>query len=124
MRVGEPVFAATALFSSLPMAGRPVQHFLLMYSLAPDYLSRRGEFRSAHLTLAWQAVGRGELLLGGAVNDPVDTSILLFQGDSPEAAERFARQDPYVINGLVTSWRVRPWTTVVGAQAASPVLPT
>jgi uncharacterized protein YciI len=32
------------------------------------------------------------------------------------AAEAFAAADPYVRNGLVTSWRVRPWTVVVGGE--------
>lgn len=98
-------------------------HFLLFYELGTDYLERRPQFRGEHLTLAWQAAERGELLLGGAVGDPVDTSLLLFQGDSPAAAERFAAADPYVKNGLVKRWRVRPWTTVVGPTAASPVRP-
>jgi uncharacterized protein YciI len=62
-------------------------------------------------------------VLGGAVTEPVDTAVLLFQGESPAAAEAFAHADPYVRNGLVKSWRVRPWTTVIGAQAATPVRP-
>jgi len=98
-------------------------HYLLMYELAPDYLERRPQFRGAHLTLAWAASDRGELVLGGAVGDPIDTAILMFQGDSPAVAERFAAADPYVKNGLVRRWRVRPWTTVVGPTAASPVRP-
>jgi hypothetical protein len=98
-------------------------HYLLWYDLSPEYLERRGEFRGEHLRLAWAAAERGELVLGGAVGDPVDTALLLFQGDTPEAAERFARADPYVKNGLIWNWRVRPWTTVVGAQAATPVRP-
>lgn len=96
-------------------------HFLLFYELAPDYLERRPLFRAEHLALAWQAAGRGELLLGGAVGEPVDLALLLFQGDSPEVAERFAAADPYVRSGMVTRWRVRPWTTVVGEKAATPV---
>jgi hypothetical protein len=72
---------------------------------------------------AWQAVERGELLLGGALGDPVDAAVLLFSGPSPAAAEAFARADPYVLNGLVQRWRVREWTTVVGDGAASPVRP-
>ena len=48
---------------------------------------------------------------------PIDGAVLLFRGDSPEAAEAFARSDPYVLNGLVTAWRVRVWTTVVGELA-------
>jgi uncharacterized protein YciI len=96
-------------------------HYLLIYDLAPDYLERRGQFRNEHLKLAWDASARGELVLGGALADPVDNAVLLFRGDSPQAAERFVAADPYVKNGLVASWKIRPWTTVVGETASSPV---
>ncbi|HCZ32230.1 MAG TPA: hypothetical protein DHV93_01410 [Holophagaceae bacterium] len=98
-------------------------HFLLVYEVGPEYLERRAEFRNEHLALAWEAHARGELLLGGALAEPVDTALLLFQGDSPTAAERFAAADPYVLHGLVRHWRVRPWITVVGAEAATPAHP-
>lgn len=98
-------------------------HYLLMYELAPDYLERRGEFRTEHLKLGWEAQQRGELVLAGALAEPADGAVLLFSGDSPEAAERFARADPYVAQGLVTSWRVRQWTTVIGEDAVNPVRP-
>ncbi len=98
-------------------------HFLLMYDVSPDYLARRAEFRDEHLTLAWRSHERGELVLGGALADPADGAVLLFRGDSPEVAERFAVADPYVRHKVVTRWRVRPWITVVGAEAATPVQP-
>lgn len=98
-------------------------HYLLLYDVAPDYLERRAEFRSEHLKLAWEAHTRGELVLAGAVGDPPDGGVQLFQADSPKVAERFAEADPYVRNGLVMSWRVTPWTTVVGDDAATPVRP-
>jgi uncharacterized protein YciI len=98
-------------------------HYLLMYEAAPDYLERRSAFRAEHLALAWQAHGRGELVLAGALAEPVDGAVFLFQGPSPAAAEAFAAADPYVKNGLVKSWRVRPWTTVVGDDAATPIRP-
>ena len=98
-------------------------HYLLIYDTAPDYLARRGDFRAAHLELAWAAAERGELLLGGAVGDPVEGATLLFRCDSPELPSAFARADPYVLNGLVTRWRVAPWNTVVGQAAAAPVRP-
>ncbi len=98
-------------------------HYLLIYDVADDYLERRAAFRGEHLALAWAAHERGELVLGGALADPVDTAVLLFTGDSPAAAEAFVAADPYVRNGLVKRWRVRPWTTVVGAGAAAPVRP-
>ena len=96
-------------------------HYLLFYETAPDYLERRTQFRAEHLALAWQAHARGELILGGALADPVDGAVLFFQGDSPDVVVRFAEADPYVLNGLVTRWRVRPWLTVVGNGATSPV---
>jgi uncharacterized protein len=96
-------------------------HWLLMYELVDDYVERRAAHRNAHLALAWAAVSRGELLLAGAVAEPVDSALLLFESDSPAAAEAFARADPYVLSGLVKSWRVRPWQTVVGDEAANPV---
>ena len=98
-------------------------HFLLLYDVAPDYLERRGAHRDAHLRLAWAAHERGELLLGGAFAEPADGAALLFRGETAEVAERFARADPYVTNGLVAHWRVRRWTTVVGAHAETPVRP-
>jgi uncharacterized protein YciI len=96
-------------------------HYLLLYDTAPDYLVRRGEYRAGHLELAWAASARGELVLGGAVGDPVESALLLFSSDSPDVASAFARADPYVLNGLVTSWRVLPWSTVAGEGAASPL---
>lgn len=96
-------------------------HYLMFYEYAPDYFARRGEFRAEHLRLAWEASARGELVLGGAFADPADGAALLFNCDSPDVAERFAANDPYVKNGLVRRWYVRAWTTVVGPDAATPV---
>lgn len=87
---------------------------MLLYDLVPDYLERRGELRAEHLGLASEAHERGELVLAGALADPADGAILVFEGADASGAEAFAAADPYVRNGLVTSWRVRPWTVVVG----------
>ena len=98
-------------------------HYLLFYEVAEDYVSRRAEFRDAHLQKAWEASERGELVLAGALANPADGAVLLFRGDSPEVAERFARADPYVTSGAVRRWHVREWTTVAGEDAATPVRP-
>lgn len=89
-------------------------HYLLFYDVVDDYATRRTQFRAAHLAYARSAIERGELILGGALADPIDGAVLLFRGPSPEPAQAFAAGDPYVVNGLVTRWRVRRWTTVVG----------
>lgn len=96
-------------------------HYLLIYDLAADYLERRGEFRDEHLKLAWDSHENNELILGGALQEPSDKAYLLFESDSDECAKEFARNDPYVKNGIVKSWEVRPWMTVVGKDAANPV---
>ncbi|WP_179404585.1 YciI-like protein [Burkholderia guangdongensis] len=92
-------------------------HFQLIYDLVDDYLSRREPFRAEHLALAHAATERGELVLAGAFAEPADQAVLVFEADSPAVAESFARADPYVQNGLVKAWRVRPWRVVVGKHA-------
>lgn len=98
-------------------------HYLLIYELEHDYLERRQQFRKEHLELAWMASEEGHLIAGGALQDPADRAILLFESDSPSVAVEFAGKDPYVQHGLVKSWTVRPWITVAGELAATPVKP-
>ena len=100
-----------------------MKHFLLMYELADNYLERRAEFREEHLGMAWAAHEKGDLVLGGAFTDPADTALLLFKAESKDTVEQFAKNDPYVINGLVKSWRVREWNTVAGSMAVNPIKP-
>lgn len=96
------------------------QYFVLSYDVVDDYVARRSLYREEHLGMAreWQA--RGELVLGGALRDPVDRALLVFHVADQARVEAFARQDPYVRNGLVTRWEVRPWTVVIGAALAEP----
>ena len=100
-----------------------MKHFLLFYEAGQDYLERRPQFRSMHLDHAWAAQQRGELIVAGALADPVDGAVLMFAGEDSSVGEQFACADPYVVNGLVARWHVREWTTVVGALAANPVRP-
>jgi len=98
-----------------------MRHFLLFYEAGPDYVERRPQFRAEHLNHAWAAAERGEIVVAGALADPVDGAVLMFQGEDKSVAEDFANADPYVRNGLVARWHVREWTTVVGEIAATPV---
>jgi uncharacterized protein YciI len=96
-------------------------HYLLFYDVVDGYAERRTPWRAQHLALLEAAVERDELVLAGALAEPIDGAVFLFKGESPAAAEAFAKIDPYVVNGLVEHWRVRKWTTVVGQGAATPV---
>lgn len=95
-------------------------HYLLFYDLVDDYVARRSAFRATHLEHVRQAYARGDLVLAGALAEPVDGAVLVFRGASAQVAEAFAKADPYVANGLVTRWRVRAWATVVGDGASTP----
>jgi uncharacterized protein YciI len=94
--------------------GSSLNYYALIYELVEDYLSRRAAFREEHLRLANAAHDRGELILGGAFAEPADRALLVFRSADPSAAESFARNDPYVLNGLVVRWQVRPWTVAIG----------
>lgn len=98
-------------------------HWLLFYDYVPDYLERRSAVRAAHMAHVQPYLERGELVLGGAYANPADGAVILFRSETSEVAERFAEEDPYVEQGLVTNWRVRAWTTVVGADAEQPFRP-
>src|SRR5512147_1868749 len=95
-----------------PEPRRTPMHYILFYDVVPDYVERRAQFRELHLKHARAAYDRGELVLAGALADPVDGAVLIFRGPPSDAAETFAKSDPYVTNGLVKQWRVRKWTTV------------
>jgi uncharacterized protein YciI len=91
-----------------------MKYFVLFYEVVDDMITKRAPFRDEHLRLIREAHGRGEILMGGAVGDPPDGAVLIFRGESPSIAESFAKRDPYVKNGLVTNWTVKPWTVVAG----------
>jgi uncharacterized protein YciI len=91
-------------------------HYILFYEVADDYITRRAPLRQEHLSLIRAAYDRGELVMAGALADPPDGAVLVFRGSEP--AEAFAKADPYVMNGLVKSWRVRKWNTVIGDGAS------
>ena len=95
-------------------------HYVLIYDVGEGFIERRAQFRDEHLALAWKAADAGELLLAGALAEPAEQALLLFEATTPDVAERFARADPYVRNGLVKRWRVQQWHTVVGRLASEP----
>jgi hypothetical protein len=89
-------------------------YYILFYTTVDNYVEKRTPFREEHLSLAQQAYQNGSLIMGGALDDPADSAMLVFKGDSPQVATEFAQNDPYVKNGLITKWQVRPWVVVIG----------
>jgi uncharacterized protein len=95
-------------------------YFALFYDVVDNFAERRAPFRQPHLQYARAAHERGELLLAGALDNPPNRALLVFRTDGAAPAESFAKNDPYVTNGLVTHWEVRPWNVVIGEGAALP----
>lgn len=89
-------------------------YFALFYDYPPDVLERRAALRAEHLALAKEAQAAGRMVMAGAFDPPTDGALLVFEAGSAAEVEDFVRRDPYVKNGLVTGWRIKPWTVVIG----------
>ena len=88
-------------------------YFALTYEVVDDFVNRRMPFRPAHIKEVRDAHARGELIMAGALADPAG-ALLVFRAADKSVAENFAKADPYVNEGLVNKWQVRPWSVVVG----------
>jgi uncharacterized protein YciI len=91
-------------------------YFALFYDVVENFPAKRAPFRAEHLRMVQEAHDRGELLLGGALAEPADQALLIFRAADRSVPEAFARRDPYVVNGLVPRWSVRPWMQVIATQ--------
>lgn len=89
-------------------------YYILFYKTIENYIEKRAPYRAEHLALAQQAQQNGHLVMAGALAEPADGAVLVFKAESPAVAEDFANNDPYVKNGLISEWHVRPWTVVIG----------
>jgi uncharacterized protein YciI len=86
---GQAVRRATSGHRASKIVLRPGGHYLLFYEVEADFIQKRAQYRTKHLALAWQAHEKGELLLAGALDERIDTAVLLFQAASPGVAEQF-----------------------------------
>lgn len=100
-------------------------YFTLTYHVVDGFADKRMPLRPEHLQQVRDAHARGQLVMAGALHEPAG-ALLIFRADDRSVPEAFATNDPYVKQGLVTSWTVRPWTVVVGQDPseAPPGLPT
>lgn len=93
-----------------------MNYYILFYELTENYLEKRGQYRAEHLGLAKESTQKGDLVLGGALENPADQALLVFRGKDEKVATSFAENDPYVKNGLIKEWKVRKWNAVTGSK--------
>jgi uncharacterized protein YciI len=82
--------------------------YVLFYESADDLGAKAPAHFPAHR--AWWDGFRadGTLLMIGTFGDPqTEGSMAVFT--TREAAEEFARSDPFVLNGVVRHWYIRAW---------------
>ncbi len=89
-------------------------YYILFYKTVENYVEKRVPYREKHLAYANESHNRGELYIAGALAEPADGAVLVFKCDSPNVPGEFAKNDPYVLNGLIKEWSVRPWSVVIG----------
>ena len=90
-------------------------YYLLNYDYVPDILTRREPHRAEHLQTLKSYQERDELVLAGAVGEPVSGATFVFKVNSAAMVQAFVDSDPYVANQLVTEYRIEPWTVVIGS---------
>ena len=89
-------------------------YYILFYKTVENYIERRVPYRERHLAYASEAHKRGELVIAGALAEPADSAVLIFKTDKYSIVEKFVKHDPYVLNGLISEWKIRPWSVVIG----------
>ena len=82
--------------------------YVLFYESADDVASKAPAHFPAHSARLDEFHSRGTLLMVGTFGNPQEEgSMSIFT--TREAAEEFARGDPFVLNGVVRDWHIREW---------------
>jgi uncharacterized protein YciI len=85
---------------------------VMTYRAVEDFLPLAQTHFPAHVERLREFHGRGVLLMVGTFDEPMNGDAMgIFT--SREAAEEFIAGDPFVLNGVVASWSVRPWDEIL-----------
>ncbi len=81
--------------------------YVLFYVSAPDVLEKAPIHVPAHKARLDEFHARGTLLMVGTLGGPTEGAMAAFT--TREAAEEFVKDDPFVLNGVVSSWQIKEW---------------
>ena len=77
-----------------------------------DFLPLARQHGPAHVQRLHYFHGRGVLLMAGTFDEPMNGDAMgIFT--SRVAAEKFIAGDPFVLNGVVATWALRPWNEIL-----------
>ena len=85
--------------------------YVLYYQSAPDVAEKAPIHGAAHRAHWNEFLSNGTLLMIGPFANPLEGAMAIFT--TREAAESFAKADPFVLNGVVKDWVVRDWLEAI-----------
>lgn len=89
--------------------------YVVFYESSDDVAAKAPQHFAAHRAHWAGFVDRGDLVMIGTFeNAQDDGSMAVFR--TREAAEAFVEADPFVLNGVVKSWRIVGWNEVLTAS--------
>ena len=91
-----------------------VVFFVTKYTSLEEAKQKASEEMNAHIARSKKFQEQGKLLLSGAFLDkpeePVSTMAVL---TSYEAADEYAKGDPFLQKGMVSNWYIRKWANML-----------
>ena len=90
-----------------------VAFFVTSYDSLDDAIVKAPDAVAAHRARSQELHVRGTLLMSGAfLNNPQEKLRTMAVLTTREAAEEYARGDPFVLNGMVSTWYIREWANM------------
>lgn len=108
-------YSGVCCMASQAGASTGPKYYILNYTYVPDIVEKRGPYREAHLGAANQKLQAGKLVMAGAAGDPVAGAVFIWKNATKDEIEDFVKSDPYVLNGLVPEYNIKPYAVVVGS---------
>ncbi len=89
---------------------------VLRYTAVEDFMPLAMANGVAHVARLHEFHDRGVLLMAGTMQEPMNGEALAIF-TTREAAEEFVAGDPFVLNGVVATWHIRPWDEALAPDA-------
>jgi uncharacterized protein YciI len=86
--------------------------YVLFYESGEDVASNAPPVFTAHKARLDEFHDRGSLLMVGTLEDAQQNGLMAIF-TTREDAEEFARDDPFVVHGVVARWRVLEWNEIL-----------
>ena len=90
-----------------------VVFFVTSYESLDDAVAREPHLIADHRARSKEFYAQGKVLIAGAFfNNPQEPLSTMAVLTTREAAEEYARGDPFVLNGMVSRWYIREWANM------------